>query len=164
MNRDQVMQAIIASSRRLSETDPRDPGCLDGIRELDRQVTMLATVVGQPRQAPVDPAQLGEQIEKMRAAALTPAANYRRIVSILSSLKEAHVLASRPQNRPMMPKLASIVAKVAGIFSQVDTIEDLNKPLEQIEKAVHSLYGDQSKNSTFYFDRRGKGHHGEKQD
>jgi hypothetical protein len=101
------------------------------------------------------------QIDAMRSMAATPASNYGRILSILDGLRHASVLASRPQNASIRPRLAQIVNKVAGIFKEIDTVEDLNQPLEQIERAVHSLYGNQSANSTFYFDRRGKGHRSE---
>jgi hypothetical protein len=101
------------------------------------------------------------EISRLKSAAETPANNYKRMVSILEGLHRAAVACGRPQNRHLTPRVRDITVKVAGLFQEVDTTEDLNKPLEQIEKAVESLYGDQSKNSTWY-GLSGKGHHTKK--
>jgi hypothetical protein len=100
------------------------------------------------------------KVEQLHAAALIPAKNYRRIATITSKLQGLAKLASLPQNAALRGQIKDIVQKTAGIFAEVDTVEDLNKPLEQIESTVHKLYGDQSKNSTYNFEARGKGFHG----
>lgn len=100
-----------------------------------------------------------EQVERLHSAALVPAQNYRRIATITSKLKGLVSLASLPQNAELRNQIKDIVKKTAGIFSQVDTVDDLNKPLEQIENAVHKLYGDQNSPNTYNFESRGKGFH-----
>lgn len=100
------------------------------------------------------------EVDQMYTAASVPARNYRRMATILDDLKRVCVEARKPQNAAIRPRVAGVVKKVAGLFAQVDTAEDLDRPLSEIEKAVHGMYGDQSKNSTYYFERRGKGHHG----
>ncbi|KKL50105.1 hypothetical protein LCGC14_2308870, partial [marine sediment metagenome] len=84
----------------------------------------------------------------------------RRILAITDRLRDVWTTASKPHNAAVRPRVARLVQQVAGVFAEVDTVKDLDKPLEQIEKAIHGLYGpDQSANSAFYFGRRGKGHH-----
>ena len=95
----------------------------------------------------------------MKAAAAVPARNYQRIVRIIDGLDKAHRLASRPQNVGVRPRIVDLFRKTAGVFAEVDTVQDLDKPLEAIEKAVHSLYGDQNSPNTYNFESRGKGHH-----
>ena len=69
-----------------------------------------------------------------------------------------HAVASRPQNIKMMPRVAEIVKKVAGAFSQVDTIQDLDRDLSEIEAAVHKLYSQsQSLNDFAMFGRKNRG-------
>lgn len=165
-----AVRNLLATTRRLAETDPQDEAAGRVVDSLQDQVGLLRELAQKDKSSPWgsqsmkdDVDFIGDQIKKLKAAAAVPAANYRRIHSIMSALERAWTEAARPQNAAMRPKLASAVKRVAGIFAEVDTVQDLDKPLEQIEKAVHSLYGDQSKNSTYYFDRRNKGHHGESQ-
>lgn len=100
-----------------------------------------------------------QQLAAMYHASKAPAKNFERIASICNKLGIAskHV---NPRDKKMVRRLSSVTAKIAGVFAQVDTVDDLDRPLAEIEKAVHSLYGDQSKNGTEFFERRGKGHHG----
>jgi hypothetical protein len=157
---------VLATSRRLAETDPQGEAIDRTVAELQSQVSLLNEQAREDKNSPWgaqsmkdDAAFIGDQIKKLKAASAIPAANYRRIYTILSSLEKAWAVASRPQNVAMRPKVASAIKTIAGIFAEVDTVQDLDKPLEQIEKAVHSLYGDQSDNHTYMIDARGKGHH-----
>lgn len=53
-------------------------------------------------------------------------------------------------------RMARILDKMATIIEKVDLAEDfVNKPLAEVEAAVDAIYGDQSKNETYYFQRRG---------
>lgn len=157
---------LIATTKKLAQMDPQDEAVAGTVAELEAVCQQLGE---QEREAEKgsfgqqsmkdDMTFIGEQIDKLHAAAIGPAANYARVVSILGGLKRAALAAQRPQNAAIRPQIADVVQKIAGIFAEVDTVQDLDKPLEAIEKAVHGLYGDQSKNSTFYLERRGKGHH-----
>jgi hypothetical protein len=157
---------LIATTKKLAQMDPQDEAVAGTVAELEAVCQQLGE---QEREAEKgsfgqqsmkdDMTFIGEQIDKLHAAAIRPAANYARVVSILGGLKRATMAAQRPQNAEIRPRVADAVRKVAGIFAEIDTVQDLDKPLEAIEKAVHGLYGDQSKNSTFYLERRGKGHH-----
>ncbi len=162
------LQNVRIAARKLAQMDPQDEAVTRTVQGLQEQISLLTKEVDPPageknsfgagiREDEVD--HLKEQISKLHSAASVPLKNYQRVLSILEGLKTATELASRPQNAALRPKIAGVIEKVAGVFSEVDTTEDLDKPLEAIEKAVHGLYGDQSKNSTYYFDRRGKGHH-----
>jgi hypothetical protein len=168
MSQPQIVKNLVASVKKIAQMDPQDEAVKGTIDELQEQIGLLKSGVEAPagakgsfgEQSKKDDVEfLGQQIDKLRAAAMVPVSNYRRILSILQGLRQAQVAAQRPQNVAIRPKIAAIVEKVAGVFAQVDTVQDLDKPLEAIEKAVHGLYGDQSKNGTFYFDRRGKGRH-----
>lgn len=157
---------LIATAKKLAQMDPQDEAVAATVAELEDVCTQLGEQQREAQKGSFgqqsmkdDMVAIGEQIDKLHAAALVPASNYARIVSILGGLKRAAMASARPQNAEIRPRVADAVRKVAGIFAEVDTVQDLNKPLEAIEKAVHSLYGDQSKNSTFYLERRGKGHH-----
>lgn len=129
------------------------------------QVHKLATELTEiSKPAPTNPTKdqfsvVADQIDRLHSAAVIPAQNYRRIATITSKLKGLVQLASHPQNAGLRDQVRDIVKKTAGVFSQVDTVEDLNKPLEQIEKAVHKLYGDQNSPNTYNFEARGKGFH-----
>lgn len=167
-HKDTALKNVIAASRRLAESDPQDEAVGRTVAELESNVKLLKELASKDKSSPWgaqsmkdDIDSLGDQIKRLKAAAAVPAANYRRMYEILAGLERVWQIASRPQNAAIRPKLASMVGKVAGVFAEVDTVQDLDKPLEAIEKAVHSLYGDQSQNSTYYFDRRGKGHHGD---
>lgn len=171
MDYETCVRQLTATAHRLAETDPQSEAVQRSVDELKAQVKWLSQIekptgykanenFGE-HSLKDDIAFVGEQVKRMKSAALPSAKNYARIVSILSGLERASEIAKRPQYAAMRPRIALIVQKVAGVFAEVDTVQDLDKPLETIEKAVHGLYGDQSKNSTFYFDRRGKGHHSE---
>jgi len=97
-----------------------------------------------------------DPIGDMMVVASRAARNYRRIASVLSKLYQ--IRKSTKGNRRMASDVSNMTKKVAGLFSLIDTVDDLDRPLDEIERAVHSMYGDQSKNSTFYLKRRGKGH------
>jgi len=162
---------IVALSRRLAESDPQDEAVARTVKELQEQVQWMNQIekpggfkgsFGE-NSYKNDISFIGEQVKKLHSAAVVPARNYQRMVAILAGLGRAVQVASRPQNAELRPRVAECVRQVAGIFSKIDTTEELDKPLEAIEKAVHGLYGDQSKNGTYYFDRRGKGHHDEKE-
>lgn len=169
-----ALKNVVAASRRLAETDPQDEAVSRVVDHLQDQAGLLKSLMTQkptPDTAPSnrgwgkdsmdnDVEFIGQQVQKLKAAAAVPMRNYQRIVSICDGLANAVVAARRPENAGVRPQIAGVVKRVAGVFAEVDTVDDLDKPLEQIEKAVHSLYGDQSKNETYYFDRRNKGHHG----
>lgn len=163
-NLDQV-KGLVA---RLANMDPQDEAVQSTVEGLQAQVGLLNEQAREDKNSPWgaqsmkdDVNFIKDQIQKLKSAAAIPAANYRRIFNIASELERAWDFASKPQNVAVRAQLKDSVAKIAGIFAEVDTVADLDKPLEAIEKAVHSVYGDQSKNSTFYFERRNKGHHKE---
>lgn len=172
MNQKSITTAkkVFATTRDLLKTDPNDESVQRIVASLKEQVIQLASEVDGPSESsqvasPDDSIEfLQGQISKMQQAAEIPSKNYTRIVEIFKGLSRAAKICERPQYASLRPRIATIVEKVAGIFSEVDTVQDLDKPLEAIEKAVHSLYGDQSKNGTYMFERRGKGHHSEKSD
>jgi len=166
MNKEAAVKSLIAASRRLAQMDPQDEAVSRTVAEMQETAKLLSEQAREDKSSPWgsqsmkdDIDSIGDQIKRLKAASAIPAANYRRIYDICSSFERAWAVASRPQNAAVRPKVAGLLKKVAGIFAEVDTVQDLAKPLDAIEKAVHSLYGDQSKNSTYYFDRRGKGHH-----
>lgn len=157
-----ALQSVIASTKTLMSTDPTSPDVrqiTSALLASTEELTKLATPT-----PPSPDAQsfslVASQVEKLHQAAIIPAKNYRRIAMITNQLKGVVKVASLPQNIALRPQIQEIVRKTAGIFSQIDTVEDLDVPLEQIEKAVHKLYGDQSSNSTYNFEARGKGNHG----
>jgi len=166
-----VARSLLASARKLAQMDPQDEAVSKTVDGLKEQIAQLTSMVDKPtgeknshgdqsRKDDVD--FLKGQISKLQQAAELPARNYTRISEILKGLLRAAQASERPQYAAVRPRISAIVAKLAGVFAEVDTVQDLDKPLEAIEKAVHGLYGDQGKNSTYYFDRRGKGHHSEK--
>ena len=161
-----AVRNALSASRILAETDPQDEAVSRVVQNLQDQVGLLNELARADKNSTWgegsmkdDVAAIGEQIKKLRAAASYPAGNYRRILAITDQLRNVWVDASKPQNAAIRPRVARLVQQVAGVFAEVDTVKDLDKPLEQIEKAVHGLYGDQSSNSIWYFGRRGKGHH-----
>ena len=138
---------------RLAGTDVQDEqAVVDTINDLKTRVEALEAepVVSE------GPDFLVGQIGKLKAAAEIPARNYARIYGILKGLHQAAEISKRPQYASIRPRLSSITEKVAGLFAEVDTVEDLDRPLEEIERAVLSLYGDQSKNDFAYFERKNK--------
>lgn len=152
---------LVAAVKKLSSTDPNNPATKAALTEVMAAVDALSVSDKAPVVATqdIDVNFLMEQVKKLHQAAETPIKNYSRMMSITAGLGRAIEISKRPQNAEVRPRIATIVEKVAGLFAEVDTAEDLDRPLAEIEKAVHSLYGDQSKNSTLYFDRRNKGHH-----
>lgn len=160
------LESIIVSTKKLGSTEPKSmsaetirsitAGLVKDTEELTSLLAAATTVPPEVSNFSV----VAEQVEKLHAAALVPERNYRRIAAITNQLRGLAKVASLPQNAAIRPRIQEIVRKTAGIFSQIDTVEDLDKPLEQIEKAVHKLYGDQSSNSTYNFEARGKGNHG----
>ncbi len=166
MDKVTVVKNLLASSRRLAEMDPQDDAVSRTVAEMQDSAKLLGELARDDKSSPWgaqsmkdDIDSLGEQIKRLKAAAAMPAANFRRMYNILASMERVWALAARPQNAAVRPKVASMMKKIAGVFAEVDTVQDLDKPLGAIEKAIHSLYGDQSSNGTYYFDRRGKGHH-----
>ncbi len=162
------LKKLVAATRRLAQMDPQDEAVKATADELKSEIDLVTKEVEKPAGAPGsfgekslkdDAAFVADQISQLKAAAERPARNYARIFNILKGLHQAAELAKRPQYAAVRPRIATITEKVAGLFAEVDTVADLDKPLEQIEKAVHGLYGQQDKNATFYLDRRGKGHH-----
>lgn len=162
------VKKVIATVRKLAETDPHADAVKGTVEVLQKEIDLLGGAVEKPagfkgsfgeHSNKDDIDFLKQQISKLHSAAVQPAARYQRILAITAGLHRALQASERPQFAALRPRIAKIVEKVAGVFAEVDTVADLDKPLEQIEKAVHALYGQQDKNSTFYFDRRGKGHH-----
>lgn len=159
----QNLQARVAA---LTSTDPMKKSVVDRLAEVIDSISAVEKFAATDSNkadvsAPGDMVQAADAVGRLYKAAAATARNYDRIMNILEGLHAAIKVAARPQNVAARPKVAALVEKTAGVFALCDTVEDLDRPLEEIQKAVHSLYGDQSKNSTFYFDRRGKGHHGE---
>jgi len=159
---------LMTATRRLAQMDPQDEAVsrtVDGLKEQIAQLTCMSDKPTGEKNAHGDQSRkddvdfLKGQISKLQQAAETPSKNYQRIVEILKGLHRAAQACERPQYAALRPRISAIVSKVAGVFAEVDTVADLDKPLEAIEKAVHGLYGKQDLNSTYYFDRRGKGHH-----
>jgi len=167
MNTLENVKKLAVTVRRLAQSDPQDAAVSETVDEMHAGIDLLTKGVEKPAGAPGsfgekslqdDASFVADQISKLKAAAAVPAKNYARIFNVLAGLQKAAEIAKRPQYAALRPRIATIIEKVAGLFAEVDTVADLDKPLEAIEKAVHGLYGDQSKNSTFYLDRRGKGH------
>lgn len=152
-----ITENMILASDQLVTLDPDNEAVEKIIDSIQAQAQMVSTNK-LDEEAP-DVEFIGQQIKKLYSACMIPANNYRRLANICNELDKAFAVASRPHNASQLPSLANIIRQVAGVFAEVDTVQDLEKPLSQIEKAVHSLYGDQSKNATWYFERRGKGSH-----
>jgi vacuolar-type H+-ATPase subunit I/STV1 len=168
------IRPVIATLKKLAQMDPQDEAVEATVKELQEVSSQLGEQMREDKNSPAgtqsmkdDMDMIGEQIDKLHAAAIRPAANYARIVSILGGLKRAVLAAKRPQNAAVRPKVAAIVEKVAGIFSEVDTVEDLDRPLQEVERAVHSLYGQrggelgQSANKVYCHGLAEKGHRSE---
>lgn len=167
MNNHAQVNKVIAAVRKLAQTDPQDEAVSETVQVLQDEAKLLGQVekpagasgsFGEHSQKE-DADFLKDQISKLHSAALQPAARYQRILAITAGLHRALMATEKPQFARIRPRIAKIVEHVAGLFAEVDTVADLDKDLEAVEKAVHGLYGDQGKNATFYFDRRGKGHH-----
>lgn len=161
-----AVQNAVSASRILAECDPQSEAVDRAVKNLQDQVGLLNELARADKNSPWGEASMkddvtfiGEQIKKLRAAAAQPASNYRRILTITDQLRDVWTTAAKPHNAAIRPRVARLLQQVAGVFAEVDTVKDLDKPLEAIEKAIHGLYGDQSKNDLWYFGRRGKGHH-----
>jgi hypothetical protein len=168
MNNQAQVTKVIAAVRKLAQTDPQDEAVSETVDVLQAEAKLLGGEVEKPagfkgsfgeHSVQQDQDFLKDQISKLHSAAMAPASRYQRILAITAGLHRALMATEKPQFARIRPRIAKIVEHVAGLFAEVDTVADLDKDLEAVEKAVHGLYGDQSKNSTFYFDRRGKGHH-----
>jgi len=145
--------------QQLASTDPKNP-------EVEVITNMLVTELGSGHTASdsMNPDVLLGQIKKLHTAAVVPAANYAKIANITAGLARLVEISRRPQNSKMRPRVAQIVSRLAGIFSECDTADELSShSLLEIEEAVHKLYsnGTLNKPSTYNFQTRGKGHHGE---
>lgn len=166
-----AVRKLLASTQKLAQMDPQDAAVDATVSELKDQIALLTSGVDKPtgeknshgdHSRKQDIEGLKEQISKLQTAAEIPARNYARIKSILAGLSRAAILASRPQHAAVRPRLAAITVQVAGIFRLVDTAEDLDRPLCEVEKAVHNLYGpSMSDNGAYYFERRNRGHYNE---
>ena len=165
------IRQVIATTKKLAQMDPQDEAVEATVKELQEVSSQLGEQMREDKNSPAgtqsmkdDMNMIGEQIDKLHSAAIKPAANYARIVAILGGLKRAVMAAQRPQNAAVRPKLASVVDKVAGIFAEIDTTDDLDRPLSEIERAVHSLYGQrggelgQSANKVYCHGLAEKGH------
>lgn len=160
---------ILTASEELVSMDPQDEAIHKTVEKLHEEANLTNELAKKAESNSFgegsmedDVERLHHQTQRLKAAAATPARNYRRIYNILENIERAIVAAKKPENAQIRPTLRGVVLKVAGIFSKCDTVQDLDRPLEEIEKAIKKLYGDQSQNSTFYFDRRNVGHHGDK--
>lgn len=171
---------LVESINRLAATDPNGSMVDERVMEVLSKIAQVRTALdpapsapsapptSQPEPAPTvtieEPASVIDQIDAIRSAAAAPAERYNRVVSIMDGLRHAALLAQRPQNAAIRPRVASIVEKIAGVFAEIDTVKDLDKPLEQIESAVHSLYNGGKLNSpkTYMFEQRGVGHRSKK--
>jgi len=161
-----ALKNLIATSKRLAETDPHDEAVKQIVTDLQEQAKQLGEQAREDtkgswgeKSMKDDIEFIGDQISKLKSAAKIPLKNYQRIIKILEGVETIHKLAARPQNAAVRPHIATIVQKMAGVFAEVDTTADLDKPLEQIEKAVAAIYKDQSKNSTYYFERKNLKNH-----
>ena len=137
----------------LSKMNPYDP-------EVVRVINKLSTELESNVAVELDPDQLLAAVKDLHFAAKIPANNYNRVASITSGLAQAIELSKRPQFAGLRSQIASIVQKVAGIFSEYDLADEISShTLEEIEAAVHKLYsnGATNKPSTYYFEARGKG-------
>lgn len=166
MHENQV-RSVVASVRKLAQMDPQDEAVAATVQEMEQQISLLSEQSRDAQKGSVsqnsmkdDMEFIRDQITKLHSAAIVPAQRYQRILNICAGLKRAAMIAERPQYAAIRPRIAAIVTRVAGAFAQVDTVADLDKPLEAIEKAVSSLYsnGKQNDPSTYNFQARGKGH------
>lgn len=147
---------LIATVDTLRKLNPLDPAVV-------KVSTELAGLLGGAANG-VDVNALSAQVKRLHAAAAVPAKNYGRILSIATGLNRAVEL-SRNSDEATKAKIASLIKKVAGIFAECDTADELSsKSLAEIEAAVHRLYnnGKQNDPHTYDFVDRGAGHHGKK--
>ena len=164
------IKRIASLINKLSSADPLDAEVAALTEEIASELEAAGMNELSESKAPVhmevpvhsEPDSLMEQVASLHSAATIPAKNYARVASITSGLARAVEISRRPQYAAVRPRIAKIVSKLAGIFSEVDLAEDVSaRSLEEIERMVHSLYsnGAQNKPSTYDFVARGKGHH-----
>ncbi len=159
------MKDLVQSIRRLASVDVNsDSQVTEAVDSVFKSVknASAGSSNNSPKQSVDADNSLIAKIDRFASAIKTPADNYRRMEKIVAGVRRLAMISERSGNSDLKEKTSRILVKLAGVFKEVDTVSDLDRPLEEIEKAVHSLYGDQSKNSTYYFERRGKGHSGEK--
>ena len=161
------VKKLVAAVKRIAEMDPQDAAVDATVKEMKMESELLGEKLAETESAPVvhsmeqDQKSIAEQIDRLHEAAVQPAKNYVRITNILRGLKQASVIAQRPQNAAVRPRIAQLVAKTAGLFAEVDTMADLSKPLADIEAAVHKLYGPHLNSPNAYmFKKNSKGFHG----
>ena len=160
MNKQMILE-LVESVNRLAATETTSEFVAGRVDDVRLHVDKISSSIQPIEKDDI----LVKQIDSIKSSISAPAYNYTKMVSILDGLRHAAVLSQRPQNADIKPRIAGIIRKVAGLYQQVDTVEDLNRPLAKIEKAVHALYGGrggelgQSKNSVHYFERAGKGYH-----
>ena len=171
MNPEAIVSDLVASSRRLAEMTPEsshDDAVKRTVDGMKNQVDILREQMGEAQKGSFvkdsmkdDIGTLKDQMKILNSAAERPARNYQRIISIIAGIDRLLDASSRPENASLRPQVISVATKVAGIFAEVDTADDLDKPLEAIERAVHKLYNNGKMNDpkTYNFSQSGRGHH-----
>lgn len=144
-----LFKSVVATIKSLVAMDPSDPKVHDVVNTLASASDNLSKLASD---TDADFTKICDQVEKLHNAAVIPATNYRRIATITNKLRGLVKVASLPQNVSVRPQIVDIVRKTAGVFSEVDTVEDLNKPLETIEKAIEKLYKNPNSPATYKFD------------
>jgi hypothetical protein len=157
-----LVEGIVASTKQLMTMNADSPDATTIVATISKGTEQLLSLGSEPAKPALEFSVVSEQLDKLHNAAVVPAQNYRRIATITGKLRGLVKLAALPQNAGVREQMAAIVAKTAGIFAEVDTVDDLDKPLAAIEKAVEKLYGDQNAPSTYNFEQSGKGHHSKK--
>ena len=151
----QDLQEVVNSVHRLAATDPTSEGVSNKVQSLYDSISDLK--LSEPLDSTIGGSVI-EQIDLMRSGIASSINKHQKVMNILDGIRTAAELVQLPQNELMRSRVASVVQKIAGVFAAVDSVADLEgKSLEAIQAAVHKLYGDQSKNGTFYTSRRGKG-------
>jgi type I site-specific restriction endonuclease len=164
------VKILVASTQRLAEMDPKDDAIARSVKNLEQQVSMLREQLKGSRSWSKNSMEhdiefLQEEIKRLRSAAEIPLNNWKRINTIIEGLQRVAALASRPQNSELAPKIKELTIKIAGLFQEVDTSADLDRPLEQIQDAVSKLYGpDLNDPMAYMFEKRNKGHHEKRYD
>lgn len=147
------MRNLISAVKNLTSLDVEDP-------RVASAVEALASTVNPSYGVDLDFIQ--SQVSRLHSAAVIPAKNYERMRNITAGLHQVVQMAKSPENEALRPRIAKIVERVAGAFALIDTVQDLDRPLSEIEAAVHRLYsnGKQNAPSTYNFEARHKGGHG----
>lgn len=149
---DNQTRQIIAAVGALRKMNPADP-------RVEKISSDLVSALQPVQTVSVDG--IRSEIARLHKAAATPAKNYTKILSIATGLDRA-VSLSRTADPAVQAKLAALVQKVAGIFAECDTADELaSHTLDEIQAAVHRLYnnGKQNDPHTYDFVQRGAGHH-----